>query len=229
MKDNEKINISFEIVNKYYEALRYSNEYFNELLEKFIKEYPEEYKHLNKIHHKRCIIRDNLEALKSTGNKIYFGTLTYNEDKDLNEEETKRKEAFMFLNSLFEFVLLVEEYGEDNGRYHCHFLGTFKEGKTFEDFRKWHSRQNLQEVQLNEEVKKNYFKEEDNEKENGEKKVIQYLCKYVSKQIPRIRRNKGLIRLEKAYKKAKPLKKTFKPTFKNVMKENVSIISIFDL
>ena len=230
MEQNDNFDINYGVIKEYYEAMRYAGEYFVEPLKEFAEKYPLEYKHLNKVHHKRVIIRDNLEALKTVGEKIYFGTLTYNEDKDQNKEDSKRKEAFTFLNSLFEFVLLVEEYGEVNGRYHCHFLGTFRKDKGFEDFRKWHSRQNLQELKTCDDTRtRSYFKKEEEASCNSEKKAVQYLCKYVSKQIPRIRRNKALVRLEKAYKEHKPLKRTFRTTFNKVMKENVSIISIFDL
>ena len=40
----------------------------------------------------------------------------------------------------------IEEYGEDNGRYHIHGFLVFKYGYGFEDFRKWPSRQKLEEI-----------------------------------------------------------------------------------
>lgn len=208
LKDN--LDITPDIVNKYYEAMRYANEYFDDPMKEFIKEYPLEYKHLQLVHQKRVKVNSNVEAMKLLNVPLYFGTLTYDETKDHNKIESKRKEAFMFLNSLFSYVLLVEEYGEVNERYHVHFVGAFREGKTFEDFTKWHSRQNLKQLS-----------DEDN--------ISRYLCKYITKQVPRIRRNKRLIALEKEYKKRKPLKRTFPTLFNDLMNKNIFLITIDDL
>ena len=99
----------------------------------------------------------------------------------------------MKLNELFEYVLLVEEYGHDNGRYHIHFLGVFKLDHDFESFKRTrnHSRQELRLVKTRE-------------------KVAQYLCKYLVKDLPRIRRNKKLVALAREYHKAKSLQRNFK-------------------
>ena len=207
----EQVDISKDIVKEYYEAMRYANEYFDDPMKEFIKKYPLEFRRLNAVHHKRVLINSNVEAMKTLKSVLYFGCLTYDNKKDRNKIECKRKEAFAYLNSLFEFVLLVEEYGEENGRYHVHFVGNFKENKTFNDFvNGWHSRQNLRVLRENE-------------------KISQYLCKYLSKQLPRIRRNKKLIQLERAYHKHKRLKRTFPTLFEDLMNKNIFQISIFDL
>lgn len=211
MIDLEQVCLTREIVDKYYEAMRCANEYFLQPMKEFAKEYPLEFKRLNSVHRKRVAVKSNIEAIQCLHDELYFGTLTYDNMKDRNQIDSKRKEAFKFLNSLFEYVLLVEEYGEDKGRYHVHFVGNFKENKTFNDFvQGWHSRQNIKRV-----------------KEPIE--VCRYLCKYLAKQIPRIRRNRRLVALEKAYHKAKPLKRTFKSLFNGVMNQNIFTLCIDDL
>ena len=211
MEQSESIGITRDVVNEYYEAMRYANEYFDEPLKEFIKKYPLQYKHLNAVHRKRVLINSSVNAMRQLNEKIYFGTLTYDETKDHNSIKIKRREAFTFLNSLFEFVLLVEEYGEENGRYHVHFVGNFHENKGFDDFVKgWHSRQNIEVV-------------------DEDTKVSQYLCKYLSKQLPRIRRNKRLVAFEKYYHHKKGLDKSFPGLFKRDMNEKIFQLSIFDL
>ncbi len=170
------------IISKYYEAVRAST--FGEYgaMEAFALCYPKEYKRFSAVHRKRARIKTCIEAMKAISTEVYFGTLTFNGAKDENKRATKRKEAFKFLNRFFQYVLLVEEFGETKGRYHIHFVGTFKEGTTFQSFtHAWHSRQNLRELK-------------------GTENVSQYLCKYISKELPRVRCNKPLIALEKAYK-----------------------------
>lgn len=211
MAINEQLNLTKEVVNQYYEAMRYANEYFNEPLKEFALKYPLEYKHLCAVHRKRVLVNSNVSAMRLLKEDVYFGTLTYDETKDQNSIKIKRREAFRFLNSLFEFVLLVEEYGEDKGRYHVHFVGNFYEGKGFNDFvNGWHSRQNIELVK-------------------DDKKVSRYLCKYLCKQLPRIRRNKRLVALESQYRKKRGLDKSFPSLFKRDMNEKIFQLSIFDL
>jgi len=211
MNNFEQVDVPQDIVKKYYEAMRYANEYFDDPMKEFIKEYPLEYKRLSAVHRKRVAINSNVEAMKTLGEVLYFGTLTYDNVKDQNKIETKRKEAFAYLNSLFEFVLLVEEYGEEKERYHVHFVGNFKENRTFNDFVEgWHSRQNLRVLREDEHISS-------------------YLCKYMSKQLPRIRRNKKLIALEREYHKRKGLKRSFPMLFTQGMNKKIFEITIFDL
>lgn len=203
--------ITRDIIKEYYECVRCCAEhYFDVPMKEFKNAHPKEFARLSAIHHKRVALNKNVNALKELNEKIYFGTLTFKETKDHNKTETKRKEAFKFLNSLFEFVVLVEEEGSENGRYHIHFLGNFREGKSFNDFRKvWHSRQNLRELRQNE-------------------NISQYLCKYMSKQVPRIRRNKKMIQLERSITKRSKLKRTFPTLYEQRVKSDIFLITAFD-
>lgn len=180
------------IIKLYYEAVASSvcEDYLP--MQMFKQEHPKEYKFFNAVHRRRCKIRESLEAMKVISDKVYFGTLTFNAAKNRNKIATKRKEAFAKLNAIFEYVLLVEEYGEDNGRYHIHFLGTFKLDHNFESFKLiWnHSRQNLEVL-------------------NPSTNVASYLCKYLVKDLPRVRRNKKLVALANEYHKAKSIQRFF--------------------
>ena len=211
MPNLDNCDVTPDIVKKYYDAMRCANEYFDDPMKEFIKEYPLAYKRLNSVHCKRVKINSNIEALRTLGLPLQFGTLTYDESKDHNKIESKRKEAFAYLNSIFKYVLLIEEYGENKGRYHVHFVGVYRENKTFEDFiNGWHSRQNIETL-------------------HDDKKVGAYLCKYLAKQTPRLRRNKALVSLERAFHKHKRLKRSFPTLFEEVMKQNITSITIFDL
>lgn len=175
--------INKDIVRRYYDAVHDLFNSYEETMEEFKRVYPLAYQRFSAVHRKRTRIKHCLSAMKIVSDKVYFGTLTFNVSKNENKIATKRKEAFKFLNSVFEYVLLVEEEGSERGRYHVHFLGTFKEGKDFSSFKSgWHSRQNLRLLKDNE-------------------NVAQYLCKYLTKDLPRVRCNKPLIALEKGYKK----------------------------
>lgn len=174
-----------KILNEYYVAMREANFYDLRYLADFKRNYPNEYKFFNSVHCKRVKVNNCVSAMASLGRPVYFGTLTFNKTKDKNKRSTKRKEAFMKLNKLFRYVLLVEELGEEKGRYHIHFVGVYKDNYGFEDFKSlWHSRQNIELIK------------------NGDK-VGNYLVKYMTKQLPRVRRNKALIGLEREYKKGR--------------------------
>jgi len=190
--DSNKALLDKSIINLYYKAVEASLYEDFECMKEFMRQYPLEYKRFSAVHRKRVVIRESISAMKTISDKIYFGTLTFNNAKNLNKLVCKRKEAFKKLNAEFEYVLLVEEYGEDNGRYHIHFLGVFRQDHCFDSFiRAWsHSRQNLRLL---------------HEHEN----VSQYLCKYLVKDLPRVRRNKALVSLARAYHSAKSLQRYF--------------------
>jgi len=153
-------------------------------LKYFKWKYEEAFRHFSAVNRKRTAIHRCYEAMKCTKDKIYFGTLTFNNAKNLNKRKTKLKEAFTKLNIDFDYVVLVEECGCDKGRYHIHFLGVFKKDHNFQSFvSHWHSRQNLIEVY------------------NGD--VAKYMCKYLVKDLPRIRKNKKLVQLIANHKKVK--------------------------
>lgn len=147
--------------------------------------YPEEYKFLNSMLEKRKKIRRNVKAMRTMSDYIYWGTLTY--DNEFNDllETTKRKQALTFLNKHFVCWLLVEEYGTKSGRYHIHFLA-IKEYAcevNYEVMRSdWHSFIEIERIPK--------WKQE---------RKIKYLTNYITKNIPRIRRNKRLIALDNDY------------------------------
>jgi len=171
-----------EVIKEYYNCVYEASLGEYQPMKDFQRVHPLEYRRFNAVHRKRTRIKHCIASMKVVAPKVYFGCLTFKKEKDENKITTKRKEAFKTLNSLFEYVLLIEELGSKKERYHVHFLATFKEGKNFQDFRRiWHSRQNLRELQDNE-------------------NVSQYMCKYLSKDLPRVRCNKALVRLEKAYR-----------------------------
>lgn len=188
----EEYALNKSVITLYYEAIASGicEDYLP--MQLFKQKYPEQYKRFNAVHRRRATIHESISAMKIISDKIYFGTLTFNNAKNSNKLVCKRKEAFKRLNTEFEYVLLVEEYGEDNGRYHIHFLGLFKKDHDFDSFvRSWsHSRQNLRLL---------------NDNEN----VAQYLCKYLCKDLPRIRRNKALVSLARSYHAAKSLQRFF--------------------
>ena len=211
-KNCSNLELTKEIIKEYYSCYRSSYiDFYDEPMKAFRNAHPKEYKHLCSVHRCRSVLNKNIEALKTLNEVLYFGTLTFDETKDHNKTQSKRKEAFRFLNSLFEFVLLVEENGEEKGRYHIHFVANFKEGKTFNDFKEgWHSRQNLRILRENE-------------------SISQYLCKYLSKDLPRVRRNKKLIELERYASKHRRLKRTFPSLYSSSVKQKIFQLTIFDL
>lgn len=174
--------INKKVVNEYYKCVHASCLGDYEAMKQFQKAHPNEYSRFQSVHRKRTRLHACIGAMKIVSEEVYFGTLTYNGAKNENKRSTKRKEAFKTLNALCEYVVLIEEFGEKNGRYHIHFIATLRKGKNFQDFTSvWHSRQNLRLLKDNE-------------------NVAQYMCKYLSKDLPRIRCNKPLVSLEKAYK-----------------------------
>lgn len=196
-----------EVKNAYFNALYNQQNGSNASMMLFKNEFPKEFALINGAYHKRAKIRENIKAMQEVGT-VYFGTLTFDNEKDKNKEVTKRKECWSFLNSLFSCLLLVEEHGEKNGRYHVHFVGIFKSDKHFKEFRQWHSRQNL------EIVKK-------------VQKVVNYICDYVVKDLPRIRRNKPLIKLCNEYKTLKRSREIGFTFYEDVFKSK--LFSIIDL
>ena len=189
-KNISTLDVDFNLIRAYYQALDLSLlEIDDEPLLAFRNEHPLEFSFFNRVHCKRSKVKRTILALKATHRQLYFGCLTFNPDKDKNSVVSKRREAFRMLNKLFEAFFVIEELGEDKDRYHIHFVGFFKRGFGFDDFvQSWHSRQNIEKV-------------------IDIKKVSQYLVKYITKQLPRVRRNHACIRLEKAYRSGKRLER----------------------
>lgn len=184
----------------------------SEALKRFKEEHYEEYRLISAMYRKRVAIKQSLDIMEDLNEPIYWFTLTFNNDKDANSVETKRKEAQSFLNRLAMVYLMVEEYGEDNGRYHIHGFLCFRYGYGFLDFKDWHSRQKIE------------LLEEDKIK----KRKVRYLTKYAVKSVPRIRRSKTLSKLQDYYNKHKRFRSLFRETYNNDFKRVVdSVINPF--
>lgn len=167
------------IIKEYTTALYNSQGGHNELMQRFKINHLKEYKVISAMYRKRVAIKECLQIIEDMEEPIFWFTLTFNSDKDANTVETKRKTAQRFLNELSICYLMVEEYGEDKGRYHIHGFLCFKYGRGFLDFKEgWHSRQKLE---LIEGAKL--------------KRKTRYLTKYASKQVPRLRRSKTMSKL----------------------------------
>lgn len=179
------MEVSQEQRNEYFNALYNQQNGNSEPMKRFKEKNECLYRIINAMYHKRVKVLKDIRVMREVScNKVYFGSLTFNEVKDKNQEKTKRKEVFSFLNTIFLCFLVVEEYGEENGRYHCHYVGIFKDNKTFEDLFSWHSREDIQRVK-------------------SDRAVARYLCNYIVKQVPRIRRNKTLIKISKDMQKCR--------------------------
>lgn len=177
--------ISESIRKEYFNALYNSQNGNNEPMKRFKFSYPKEYDLINGVYHKRIKLRQCIAAMKDvSSDSVYWGCLTFDEKSDKNLITTKRKQAQKHLNEVFDLWVMVEEFGEDNGRYHIHFIGVFKVGKSFDDFFKWKDREQIEKVV-------------------SEKRISRYLCDYMSKQVPRVRRSKNLIKVCDLYNKAR--------------------------
>lgn len=203
--------LSKQTLNEFYNALSSCSTHGNNRPLKIFKDnHPEDFSLISSVYHKRCAVGRNLEAMESTNNKVYFCTLTFNDENNDRKEENKRKQAWRFLNNIFEFVLMVEEYGENNGRYHLHLFGTFKNEKTFNDFFAWYETQNVGRCDIKTLTKRN------------KKKLSKYVCDYTIKQAPRIRRNKRLVALEKSFKRSKTMNNYGFTYYENVYKAEIT-------
>ena len=123
---------------------------------------------------------------------IYWGALTFNEEEDCKDLKTKRKQVQRYLDKYFKLYVYVEELGDDNERWHIHFLGVLKNGITYQElYDNWHSRAECECLYKYYEIKKK----------------IKYITKYVVKQVPRIHMNKRAIVLCRDYKVHKHYKR----------------------
>lgn len=166
-------------------------------IKKFSKNYPTEYSTYRKMSLKRIAIKDTIEPIFVLDLPLYWITLTFNNKKDKNSELYKLKETKSFLNEISPLWLVIEEYGEDNKRYHIHgFICpkmNISREKFFSKFRNWHSRQKIIEL-------KNV---------NSGLKRVKYLSKYIVKQVPHLRRSRDMSKLFNFYKSIKKLRKNF--------------------
>ena len=191
----ENVLITEAIRKEYLNALYNFQSGSKDLMPLFISKYPKEYKLIMTMYRKRTELNNTIEVMKLLNEPIYWFTLTFNNDKNSNTIETKRKEAQRFLNRICSVYVMVEEYGEENERYHIHGFLCFKYGYGVFDFMQWHSREDIRELKT------------------GIKKQVKYLTDYTSKSVPRIRRSKSLSALNTYYKKYKRLYKLFPSTF----------------
>lgn len=189
-----------DLKREYFSALYNLQDGHSEPMKRFKDEHPDVFSLINTNYHKRVVIRENLYAMKecNSGGDLVFGTLTFDEEHIEQSDETKRKQATRHLNKFMSAFLFVEEYGEDNNRYHLHFIGLLNQGVEYSEFLlAWHSRAQIEKV-----ISVN--------------KATNYLTDYVSKQAPRIRRNAALIAACRHYHKSKKWSRLgFKESFGN--------------
>lgn len=185
------LSISDEQYSEWRNALFNAQAGHSKSIKEFSDKYPELYKHISAMLRKRTKLKSTLEAYKSVSDYIYWGSLTWNEEHDGANEEAKRKQALRFFDKFFKLYTFVEEYGEENGRYHIHFLGVLKDKEiTYDVMREeWHSF-----IQI--ECLKPY----------AISKKVKYLTKYCVKSVPRVRMNKRSVALLKDYKRYKHMK-----------------------
>lgn len=201
--------VSKSIIKEWQNAILNSQNGYNNLVKEFKDKYPKEYKVITTMYRKRVGIKECLQVMEDMNEPIYWFTLTFNNSKDVNAIETKRKDAQRFLERMTICYLMVEEFGEDKGRYHVHGFLCFKYGYGFLDFKEWHSRQKIE--CLEEEWKK--------------KKKTRYLTKYASKSIPRLRRSKTMSLLCNYQKSHKGMRRCFPLTYANMFKEYVANVA----
>ena len=159
-------------------------------LKLFKEKYPDLYRHMTSMLNKRTKISNTLKAFMSICPFVYWGALTFNEEQDIKDLGTKRKQVRRFLDKFFKVYLYVEELGSENERFHVHFLGLIKDGVTFDLMRdNWHSFMQI-------ECLYKYY---------DVKKKIKYVTKYAVKQVPRIHMNTRALKLCKDYKRNKRL------------------------
>lgn len=187
--------VSKELTKEYLDALANQQNGCNEPMNRFKANHKEEYKLITTQYRRRTDLNDTLKVMDMLNDCIYWFTLTFKNSKDKNSVNSKRQEAQRFLNRICSVYVMVEEFGEDKGRYHVHGFLCFRYGYGFEDFRQWHSRQKLEAL------------------ENNAKKKIRYLTDYSIKQAPRLRRSKSLSVLYTYYKKKKRMSKIFPKAF----------------
>lgn len=100
-----------------------------------------------------------------------WGTLTFDNDHIEQDANTKRKQVLRQLNNYLLAFVYVEEYGEENGRYHVHFIGLMRDKYTYNDFiASWHSRCEIKKV-------------------SSQRQAIDYLCDYLKKSCSKLHLN----------------------------------------
>lgn len=177
-------------------------------LMQFKSEHPNEFVYLQKFYRVRTELNKDIETMKQCGCAVYWCTLTF-DDNIKRDDKLMRRKAFRFLNEIFALWVAVEEYGEDNERYHIHFFGCFRHDKKYEDFFAWSSREKIEYL--------NDYKI---------KKKVRYLTNYAAKCCPRLHRNKRLVAARKEYQKKRSFENYHFNFYDEKFKSNIT--SLFD-
>lgn len=153
----------------------------------FKEKYPDLFRHMTSMLRKRTKLRTTIEAFRSVSPFVYWGALTWSEEENDLNELSKRKQATRFLDKFFACYVYVEEYGEEEGRYHIHFFGLMSKFYTFDEmYNEWHSRLEI-------ECLKDYQCS----------KKIKYVTKYAVKDVPRLHMNARAKQLVLDYRQKK--------------------------
>lgn len=201
------MSVSEEVKKEWFEALSKDSLFLtNQYTKAFREKHEDLYCLFHSFYRLRVELNKDIESMSCVGDIQWF-TLTFDNKHDKSMITSKRKSATRFLNDLFLCYVMVEEYGEDNNRYHIHGFGVYRDNKSFVDFRKWYSRQKIETM-------------------NGDKarKKIKYLTNYMVKALPRLRRSKNMVFLRNRYIKAKHMKTNFKGCFNCMV--NLSVLRL---
>lgn len=178
------MKLTEDIKREWFHAILLDNLHLtNEHTKAFKCLHNEEYNLLHSFYRLRHDLNADIDLMAAVGSCHWF-TLTFDNKRDKALVSSKRKTATRFLNEIFLLYEMVEEYGEDNGRYHIHGFGVFREGKGFKDFIKWPCRTKIQDLN-----------------KSNLKKKVKYLTKYAVKSLPRRRRSKNLVYLSNRMRK----------------------------
>lgn len=195
------MELSEEIKREWFTALATDSFHFNAgAVKAFKSAHEEEYNLLHSFYRLRHELNQDITLMCSVGSVHWF-TLTFDNKRDKSLVSSKRKSATRFLNDVFLLYEMVEEYGEDNGRYHIHGFGVYRNGKGFKDFIKWRSRTKIQDLN-----------------ERNLRKKVRYLTKYAVKSLPRRRRSKNLVYLANKHREFNKLNPSFSKCYECRMK-----------
>ena len=157
-------------------------------LDKFKEWFPIMFHKMQSILNKRTLIKRDLTILKAFSKNVVFGSLTFSDSNISVNEANMRKRAQRYLDQCLSVYEIVEEHGSKNTQmYHVHFLGIMKDNLTYLEFHNgWEDYSYIERVR---------------DQKNDLKKVSKYLCDYVIKQVPKIRRTRRFTMLIKKYQK----------------------------
>lgn len=198
------MELTEQITHEWFRALLQDNcNWTNKYTKAFREQHAEEYLLLHSFYRIRSELYKDIDLMSLVGSLHWF-TLTFDNKHDKSLVSSKRKLATRFLNDIFIVYEMVEEYGEDNGRYHIHGFGVFRANKGFKDFIKWKSRTKIQDLSP-----------------STMRKKVKYLTKYAVKSLPRVRRSKSLCYLKKKTKTYKRLRSSFPDVFMERLQQDI--------